>query len=182
MVRDRRLRVRAPSGVLKDVATSGAVHHVLVGATEREVNEIHRVHGGAIEVSWSPPSGTDTRLAAVSAYGDSIAALDVRGREVWLFEEGIGAPVSLRRWSYDQPGDAPVDPSPTGAHRVPQCAAGLADVGLEDIETLPTDRLISGHARDLFRCPIERGDVPVAVYREHTVTDRIENDVSVVFP
>ena len=56
-------------------------------------------------------------------------------------------------------------------------AITVISVGMEHIETLPANRMLTRNAGDLFGSPVERGDVPIIVNREHTIGDRVEDNL-----
>jgi hypothetical protein len=59
---------------------------------------------------------------------------------------------------------------------VTQGAAGLTDLGSEDVKAIPADRLLATETSYLLGSMVERGDTAVVIGRKHSVRDAIEDD------
>lgn len=65
----------------------------------------------------------------------------------------------------------------TGFHGGAQAAAFLANVGFENVLAQLADGFLFGNAGYFFRCPVERGYLPILIDRENTIGNRIEDNI-----
>ena len=143
--------------------------------------------GQQIEQAHHGRAAADDVLEGVAAQELLLQLLDLAEILKRLHSADDPAGVVFQNGGGDADGHAPallvddvgggVDHRLAGLERFSQGAVLFADVGMKHVATGFAESVLARDPRDPLGRPVERGDAPLRIHREHALIDRIQNDV-----